>query len=70
MRHPSYAVGIVANIALALALGSLWALLPAAATDVAMVVRTALEDRLLQRDLPGYREYAGRTRYRLLPGIW
>jgi len=36
----------------------------------AVVVRTALEDRTLRRELAGYAEYAKRTRYRLLPGIW
>jgi protein-S-isoprenylcysteine O-methyltransferase Ste14 len=35
-----------------------------------MVVRTALEDRLLRAELEGYAEYAGRVRYRLLPGVW
>lgn len=34
------------------------------------VLRTALEDRTLQEELPGYREYAQRTRWRLLPGVW
>jgi len=35
-----------------------------------MVVRTALEDRTLLEELDGYREYAERVRYRLIPGIW
>jgi protein-S-isoprenylcysteine O-methyltransferase Ste14 len=35
-----------------------------------LIVRTALEDRTLQAELPGYKEYARITRYRLLPGIW
>jgi protein-S-isoprenylcysteine O-methyltransferase Ste14 len=34
------------------------------------VIRTALEDRTLHEELAGYREYARRVRYRLLPGIW
>ena len=34
------------------------------------VVRTALEDRTLHKELDGYREYAQQVRYRLLPGIW
>jgi protein-S-isoprenylcysteine O-methyltransferase Ste14 len=34
------------------------------------VVRTALEDRTLHEELPGYDEYAERTQYRLLPGVW
>ena len=33
------------------------------------VVRTALEDRMLQAELPGYGAHAQRTRYRLLPGV-
>ncbi len=36
----------------------------------AVVLRTALEDRTLQRELPGYAEYARLVRYRLLPGVW
>ena len=35
-----------------------------------MVVRTAWEDQLLHQELEGYRAYARRVRYRLLPGIW
>jgi protein-S-isoprenylcysteine O-methyltransferase Ste14 len=37
---------------------------------VAIVVRTAMEDRVLQQELPGYRRYTRRVRYRLLPGVW
>jgi protein-S-isoprenylcysteine O-methyltransferase Ste14 len=33
-------------------------------------VRTALEDKALQDELEGYREYAQMVKYRLLPGIW
>jgi protein-S-isoprenylcysteine O-methyltransferase Ste14 len=51
-------------------LGSLWALIPGVLAALAFVIRTALEDRTLQQELPGYVEYSQRTRYRLLPGIW
>jgi hypothetical protein len=34
------------------------------------VVRTALEDRALRVELPGYEAFTRQTRYRLLPGIW
>lgn len=37
---------------------------------VIAVIRTRLEDRTLQEELPGYREYAQRVRYRLAPGIY
>jgi protein-S-isoprenylcysteine O-methyltransferase Ste14 len=54
----------------ALALGSWWALLPVVGYAALIVWRTAAEDRFLHKELPGYAEYAGRVRYRLLPGVW
>ena len=70
VRHPGYVGGILSSWATALVLGSLLALVPAAMMSTLLVIRTALEDRLLQKELPGYVEYAQRTRYRLLPGVW
>jgi protein-S-isoprenylcysteine O-methyltransferase Ste14 len=35
-----------------------------------ILLRTALEDRTLQLELEGYKEYAARVKYRLVPGIW
>ena len=37
---------------------------------VTFVVRTILEDRTLQVELEGYREYTAQVKYRLLPGVW
>ncbi|MCJ7823394.1 MAG: isoprenylcysteine carboxylmethyltransferase family protein, partial [Anaerolineales bacterium] len=70
LRHPGYLGGLFAIIATPLMLGSLWAFIPCAIYIVLLVTRTALEDRTLQEELPGYREYAQQTRYRLLPGVW
>jgi len=70
VRHPAYATGIIIYPATALALGSLWALVPAFLMVCVAVVRTALEDRTLQDELDGYRDYSEKVRYRLLPGIW
>lgn len=70
VRHPAYASGFIYNLATAPALGSLWGLIPAVLLVGLLVLRTALEDKTLQEELPGYREYANRVRYRLLPGIW
>jgi protein-S-isoprenylcysteine O-methyltransferase Ste14 len=55
---------------IALALASWWALIPAVVASALLVVRTALEDRLLRAQLPGYPEYAKVTRYRLVPSLW
>lgn len=64
VRHPMYAGVILGSLATPLVFGSAWALVPAAAITVLFVIRTALEDRTLQNELPGYKEYALRTPYR------
>ena len=70
VRHPGYAGAILSGLATPFLLGSLWALVPAAVMVVLYVLRTGLEDRTLLEELPGYTEYARRTRFRLLPGAW
>lgn len=70
VRHPAYLGSLVTWVGTAFMLGSPWTLIPAALIAVLTVVRTALEDRTLIAELPGYAEYTQRTRYRLLPGIW
>jgi protein-S-isoprenylcysteine O-methyltransferase Ste14 len=62
---------ILMGFSIALMLGSMWALAMGAVMTALMVIRTALEDRALRRELPGYEDYATTvTRWRLLPGIW
>jgi len=70
VRHPMYVGTITFVICVPLVLGSYWALIPAVLIDILFVVRTAMEDRTLMEELPGYREYSARIRYRLFPGIW
>ncbi|NIS83102.1 MAG: isoprenylcysteine carboxylmethyltransferase family protein [Anaerolineales bacterium] len=70
VRHPGYTGFGLGNLALPVMLGSLWGLIPAILLNVLTIVRTTLEDRTLHEELPGYREYASRVRFRLLPGIW
>jgi protein-S-isoprenylcysteine O-methyltransferase Ste14 len=70
VRHPGYVGGLLQALGLPLLLGSWWALLGGAIAALLLVVRTVLEDRALREDLPGYQDYAGRVRYRLVPGVW
>lgn len=70
MRHPGYAGALLGYLPVPILLNSLWAFIPAILLLIVLVVRTALEDKTLQAELPGYREFAQKTRYRLLPGIW
>jgi protein-S-isoprenylcysteine O-methyltransferase Ste14 len=70
VRHPAYAGAVLLVLSAPIMLGSWWALLPGVMCAVLMIVRTALEDKTLQAELPGYPEYTQRTRYRMLPGVW
>jgi len=70
VRHPGYAGNILPLLGIVLALGSVWTLIPAAVALIISVIRTALEDQTLQEELPGYRDYARRVHYRLIPGIY
>ena len=70
VRHPGYAGSLLFQIATPLILGSVWAFIPAGLSALLILVRTALEDKTLLEELDGYQEYAGRVRYRLLPGVW
>lgn len=70
VRHPGYVGYNLFNFATPLILGSLWALIPAGISLILLVIRTGLEDRTLKKELNGYKEYAKRVKYRLVPGIW
>jgi protein-S-isoprenylcysteine O-methyltransferase Ste14 len=70
VRHPGYVAAGLLVLGLPLSLGSFWALVPAVISYLLLVVRTALEDRTLQNELLGYKEYAQRVRSRLIPGVW
>jgi protein-S-isoprenylcysteine O-methyltransferase Ste14 len=70
VRHPGYAGSILAVFGIVLALSSVWTLIPAAVASIITVIRTVLEDQTLQEELPGYRDYARRVRYRLIPWIY
>jgi protein-S-isoprenylcysteine O-methyltransferase Ste14 len=70
VRHPGYVGYITFTLATPVALGALWGLIPAGLVALGMVIRTALEDRTLRAELPGYDDFAAQVRFRLLPGVW
>jgi protein-S-isoprenylcysteine O-methyltransferase Ste14 len=51
-------------------LGSYWALVVVVPPAVMIMYRILNEEEVLLRKLPGYREYCGMVRYRLVPGMW
>ena len=71
VRHPGYAAGILIILASGVALGSWLATVQLAIISLPFLLYRAItEDRVLLAELPGYRDYANRVRWRLLPGIW
>ena len=70
VRHPGYAGGFIFTIGTPFVLGSFWGLLPAGITIILMIGRTYLEDTTLKAELKGYKDYAKKVRYRLIPFLW
>jgi protein-S-isoprenylcysteine O-methyltransferase Ste14 len=70
VRHPGYAGGLLAYIAMPFLLDTVWSFIPVVILSAVTILRTLLEDRTLQEELSGYREYARDVKYRLIPGIW
>jgi len=70
IRHPMYAGMISMFICIPLALGSYWALLFFIPVIILILLRTLNEEKVLLRDLKGYKKYCKKVRYRLIPGIW
>jgi protein-S-isoprenylcysteine O-methyltransferase Ste14 len=70
VRHPMYAGVLLMLIGEPLALGSSWALLAVIPLMLGIVWRLIQEEQFLLTNLPGYVDYRGRVRYRLVPLVW
>lgn len=70
LRHPAYSGAIVYELTVSLLLNSWWAFIPSILGAAMLVLRTALEDRTLLAELEGYKEYARKVRFRLIPSLW
>jgi protein-S-isoprenylcysteine O-methyltransferase Ste14 len=71
IRHPGYLAGILVVVASGIALGSWLAAALLIVTSLPFLLYRAItEDRVLLAQLPGYREYAARVHWRLIPGLW
>lgn len=70
IRHPGYSGSLLVYLMVPIFLDSIWAFVPTLLLFGVTFLRTSLEDRTLQEELPGYKEFTQETRYRLFPGIW
>ena len=70
VRHPMYVGVLLMYLATPVALGSYWALPLFLLLIPAIVLRTQNEEEVLRRELPGYKAYCKKIRYRLIPYVW
>ncbi|OBB90772.1 isoprenylcysteine carboxylmethyltransferase family protein [Mycobacterium sp. 852002-40037_SCH5390672] len=70
VRHPMYVGNVIMMVGIPLALGSYWGLLFLIPGTLVLTLRILDEEQLLTRELPGYREYAQRVGYRMVPYVW
>jgi protein-S-isoprenylcysteine O-methyltransferase Ste14 len=70
VRHPGYLGMIISLLGAVFILDSLWGITCFAFYLAVIITRTAFEDRTLQAELPGYREFTQKTKYRIIPGVW
>jgi len=70
VRHPGYLGSFLHTAVTPLLFGSLWGLIPTGIALVLMLTRTTLEDKTLENELGGYKEYKAKVKYRLIPFIW
>ena len=70
VRHPLYSGAVLLVFALPIALGSLWALIPAAIAALTLVMRIKFEEDMLVKGMEGYVDYQKRVKYKLIPWIY
>lgn len=70
VRHPGYLGYIIFTLATPVALGAFWGLVFSGIIGILLIVRTALEDATLKKELPGYAEYTENVKYKLIPLLW
>lgn len=70
VRHPAYMGSVIQSLGFPLLFGSLWSIIPVFLSIVLLITRTCLEDKTLKNELKGYREYAGKTKYKMIPFAW
>jgi protein-S-isoprenylcysteine O-methyltransferase Ste14 len=70
VRHPMYTGNVIMLVGIPPALGSYWGLVFVVPGLIVLALRIRDEEKLLQGELQGYREYTQTVRYRLVPLMW
>jgi len=70
VRHPMYSVTLLLFLSMPIVLGSVWSLLIFLVYPFIIAARLLDEEKFLEEELEGYREYKQKVKYRLIPFIW
>jgi len=70
VRHPMYVGVLIMYLPTPIALGSYWGLIPFALLPLSLALRILNEEKVLKKNLKGYKEYCENIKYRLIPGLW
>ena len=70
VRHPMYSITIMLFLSIPLVLGSLFSLVVFSVYPFLITKRIKDEEKLLEEELVGYKEYRQKVKYRLIPFIW
>ena len=70
VRHPMYTITIVLFLSIPLILGSIISFIIFLIYPIIIIVRILNEEKVLERDLKGYKDYEKKVKYRLIPYIW
>ena len=70
IRHPMYGATILLFLMMPLILGSLFSLIIFLLYPIIIIVRINNEEKVLEEELKGYKEYKEKVKYRLFPYIW
>ena len=70
VRHPMYSATVLMFLMIPLILGSLFSLVIFLVYPFVLAARIKSEEKLLESELEGYKEYKQKVKYRLIPFIW
>lgn len=70
VRHPGYLGMTISLLSTPFITGSIWSFVTTSIAVILLIIRTHLEDKTLMNELNGYKEYAEKTKNKLIPKIW
>ena len=70
VRHPMYSATLILFLSMPLVLGSIYSLIVFLAYPFIIAFRIKHEEKFLDKELVGYKEYKQKVKYRLIPFIW